>query len=217
MTMTEPLRPPVQDRSRRTLDALVTATERLLETKAFAEISIQEIVAGAACTSGSFYRRFASKEDLLPFLFEKYDQQHSEHLAALAESGAWAAMSLEELIDGFIAETITAYAGRPNLMRELMFFVRRSPERVPQAAADRRDRLQAVALDLFLRAAARDGQAVSPSAALFAMTVIGNSVREMVLFGGATLARSTRMEDDPLREALAAMVAAYLRSPAARA
>lgn len=208
------MKPPVQDRSRRTLEALAAATERLLEARPFAAISIQEIAAEAGCTTGSFYRRFAAKDDILPYLFERYDEAHAVRLAGLLASEAWEALSLAGLVDRFIAETVAAYAGRPNLMRELMFFTRRAA--VPEAARARRDGLQGKALDLFQAAAVREGSPISRQAAAFAMTVVGNSVREMVLFGDAALARSTRLEHAPLRGELASMIMAYLTSPSAR-
>ncbi|MHC4991410.1 MAG: TetR family transcriptional regulator, partial [Planctomycetota bacterium] len=57
-------RPPSQARSRRTRE----------------QITIADIVAHASCSTGAFYGRFAGKEDLLPALYERYDDGLEESI-----------------------------------------------------------------------------------------------------------------------------------------
>lgn len=79
--MTEPerqpglawIRPPVQGRSRQTLERLLDATERLLLERTFDEVGITDIVREAKSSVGSFYGRFESKDALLLALHERYD------------------------------------------------------------------------------------------------------------------------------------------------
>ena len=64
-----PIHAPLQDRSRRTFEAILDATETLLARRPFEEISIAEIVLKAGSSTGSFYARFPAKDALLPALY----------------------------------------------------------------------------------------------------------------------------------------------------
>jgi AcrR family transcriptional regulator len=52
----------------RTQERLLEAMEFLLERREPAEITVDEIVERAHVSVGAFYKRFASKQDLLPLL-----------------------------------------------------------------------------------------------------------------------------------------------------
>ena len=60
--------PTKQDRSRRTRDALIAATWKLLQAQPWPAISINEIVRLASSSVGAFYSRFTDKEALLEAL-----------------------------------------------------------------------------------------------------------------------------------------------------
>jgi AcrR family transcriptional regulator len=60
--------PPQQNRSRRTLDRLLEASESLLKRKRFEEISVAELAREPRSSVGSFYARFPGKDALLDFL-----------------------------------------------------------------------------------------------------------------------------------------------------
>ena len=63
--------PPKQDRSRRTLERIETATLELIAEKGVEETTVQDIVKRARSSVGSFYARFPAKEDLLLHLEQK--------------------------------------------------------------------------------------------------------------------------------------------------
>ena len=70
--MTEPRHtPPKQDRSRRTLERIEAATLDLIAEMGAEATTIQDIVKRARSSVGSFYARFAGKEDLLLHLESK--------------------------------------------------------------------------------------------------------------------------------------------------
>jgi AcrR family transcriptional regulator len=203
---------PKQARSRRTLAALVEAAEALLETKAFAALSVQEIAARAGCTTGSFYARFTAKEDLLPYLYERYDEAHTARLEGLVASPDWQGRTLEQVLDATVSETISAYAARPHLLREIALFVRRDPGNTPPEGVERRRRVQQAALELIAGKANGRGERVGLPSAAFVLTVIGNMVREAVLFGDAPLSRATAVPHTDLRRRLVKLALAYLDS-----
>lgn len=71
--MTTPLNPPaprapVQARSRRTLSRILEATQSLMAEKGREALTVQDIVARAKTSVGSFYARFSGKEELLAYL-----------------------------------------------------------------------------------------------------------------------------------------------------
>tara|TARA_R110002096_G_scaffold52556_16_gene137343 strand:- start:7958 stop:8299 length:342 start_codon:yes stop_codon:yes gene_type:complete len=68
---------PQQDRSQATLDRILAGTIKLLDQKPFDQISITEIVQAAPCSVGAFYKRFASKDDVLPYLLANLQQQQN--------------------------------------------------------------------------------------------------------------------------------------------
>jgi len=115
---------PLQARSQRTLDAILSATERLLISKTFEAISVDEITGRARVSTGSFYARLPRKEALLPVLYERYEARLAEHTSRLVTE----IESCKSLADacGLI---VTAVAGvlrqNPNLMRAMTALTRR--------------------------------------------------------------------------------------------
>src|SRR4051812_42933766 len=116
----EPLvRRPLQARSRQTLAAIVSAAEELLAGQPFDAVSVADIVRRAGCTTGSFYARFASKEALLPYLYDKYDEALGRRLEALAADESLEHAPLEDTVRRLLGETVASFAGRVHLMREI--------------------------------------------------------------------------------------------------
>ena len=60
--------PPRQQRSAATLDRIVRAAQDLLAQRGYDAATVDDIVARAGSSKGSFYHRFADKEALLAYL-----------------------------------------------------------------------------------------------------------------------------------------------------
>lgn len=103
----ENLSPPLQQRSKDTLDAISNATKELLRTRSFTELTIQDIVKEAGSSAGSFYARFKGKRALLHYLHEELAESW---LAQLRESSA--ASELEAVPPAMAAELLV-----PELVR----------------------------------------------------------------------------------------------------
>lgn len=67
-----------QKRSRETRDKLLSALEKLLREKDFADIGVGEIAALAGVSPASVYRRFDKKQGFIPVLFELYLERLSD-------------------------------------------------------------------------------------------------------------------------------------------
>lgn len=65
------VRPPQQERSKRTLDRLLAAAREVVATEGFEQASITDITARAGVAVGTFYTRFDNKEALLHALHEQ--------------------------------------------------------------------------------------------------------------------------------------------------
>lgn len=69
--MTTPnVRPPQQDRSRQSLEKVLTAARQLLCESVTADLTLIEVSKTAGVSIGSIYGRFKGKEDLLQVVFE---------------------------------------------------------------------------------------------------------------------------------------------------
>ena len=70
MTDSSPGRPPLQARSRRTLARIVEAGHALASQRGRDRVTVQEVVSLARVSVGSFYARFAGRDELLRYLDE---------------------------------------------------------------------------------------------------------------------------------------------------
>ena len=68
MPLPLPPHPPQQARSRRTLVRIVEASRTVIAERGRERLTVQEVVARARVSVGSFYARFAGREELLRYL-----------------------------------------------------------------------------------------------------------------------------------------------------
>ena len=81
---------PKQSRGQETQARLIDACLRLVADRPFEQISVAEIAAEAGVSVGNFYRRFRSKEAILPDLFDAYETRYaafSEEMRQLEDFG----------------------------------------------------------------------------------------------------------------------------------
>lgn len=216
MTTRDPdssVRPPQQERSKRTLERILRATERLLEKRAYEEISVQAIVRGARTSVGAFYTRFPDKAALLTALYDRYAAGVEEHIEAwradrpdpdpgLAGAARWVA---EYLVDSF--------RGRRNLLRALALHVRQHPDEVdPDMSAQRLAQHRFLELALLEhRERIRDAQ--PERAVRTAIFLAACACRERILFHETPHARALEQSDDRLISDLTRMLAGFLLCP----
>ncbi len=90
--------PTKQDRSRKTRDALMAATWKLLQTHPWQDISINDIVKAAGSSVGAFYSRFTDKEALLEAMGAEWLEarwvQRAEGFASLRPEEDFAAYAI---------------------------------------------------------------------------------------------------------------------------
>src|SRR3954471_15362992 len=125
---------PLQDRSRRTLENIGRAVEDLLATRSFDDISVNDIVRRARCSIGSFYARFESKDDLLPYLYERYDADLRPRIQARSAPSEWQHLSFRETVALVVGHTVDMFLERRHLLRAVALLARTTPTAVKPAA-----------------------------------------------------------------------------------
>lgn len=120
-------RPPKQERSRKTYDALLDAAEKLLKEKPWEQISTVAIMAEAGLSNGAIYGRFKSKDDLLVGLYERHDAHLKERHRNWLESTREQELDLEEYLDREIDNLIRSLYENRWLLREMGLISRIRP------------------------------------------------------------------------------------------
>lgn len=114
------VRPPVQDRSQKTLLRVLEATADLLEDRPFEAISVSDIVKRARSSVGAFYARFQNKDAVLHSLHERY----AEESRATAERGldpeTWEGVPLADVIERFCEFIVAASQEKAGVRRALL-------------------------------------------------------------------------------------------------
>jgi len=200
------VRPPQQERSRETLDRIIEAAERLIDSRAFDTVSIDDIINEADVSRSSFYARFPSKEALLPVLFERFTERaRIAFLAAvdLAASENEPAILIEQLVRahlGFLRRFQTA-----NTTFE------------GPALGTRHDRLQDDVVNgvvaMYLEAVGRGDDAALAIRVEFAARAAG-AVLLRAVGPPQFFSRGMKMSDDDLVSEIVTMMAAYLTTAA---
>ncbi len=114
------VRPPVQDRSQRTLLRLLEASGELLEERSFEAIGVTDIVKRAQSSVGAFYARFASKDAVLHSLHERYSEESRATAERALDPETWQGVPLVEVIERFCDFVVRAHADKAGLRRALL-------------------------------------------------------------------------------------------------
>lgn len=165
---------PLQGRSKEKLERLFRATETLLRTQPFDDLSITQICARAGVSTGTFYNRFKRKDDLLAALYDAYFGANKVDYGQCLSDLAVATSPddrLRRVIDYF-ADDYSRHAG---VLRSIIVRWRRQPEVAKSAEHDAVvDSYQKLA-----KALAGEGDAES---AMYCLHIIANVCRDFVLF-----------------------------------
>lgn len=121
------IKAPVQERSERTLEAILDAAERMLEEGPLQSASVAGIAREAGSSVGAFYHRFPDKQALARTLYQRFRR---ESLATIEENFAparWEGHTLVEVIDALVGFTAGDYLKRPGLRRFALHLVESDP------------------------------------------------------------------------------------------
>lgn len=128
ITNTPGLQAPLQSRSQKTMQRIMDATIRLLDTKNFDDITINEIVEHADCSVGSFYARFKDKDTLLHALDEVYIHTAVSLIQQVLGRADLASMDLRETVHLITANIFDLHNNHRGLMRTLILAARNTSD-----------------------------------------------------------------------------------------
>lgn len=195
-----PRKGPLQDRSRKTVDAILQATARVLVSEGYEACTTNRVAAVAGASVGSLYQYFPNKEALVVAVMER-------HLARLRDAmeahlvqlrGA----SLEQVVREMLHALLEVQQLQPRLHRVLL-------EQVPRIGALRRlhdqNALYQPLVEAWLEAHRDELGVSSPSVAAYVLIGAVEGVLTRVM-----LERPSWLELGVLEEQLTRLVFAYL-------
>jgi AcrR family transcriptional regulator len=205
-------RPPQQRRSAATLDRIVRAAEELLAERSFEEATVDDIVARAGSSKGSFYSRFADKEALLAYLGGECTAQAKASWGEQLDPDATEGMPVEEVVDAFVGRLLEEYERSGPVLRALVLEARLRPGTEFERLTDELDGHIRDGLQRFLEARRAELPGVDPArAATVGMLMLDATTREAAFFTnprGGPLA----VDRTTLRRELVRAYVAYLRA-----
>ena len=197
---------PKQSRGHETRARLVEACLRLVEDRPFEQISIADIAAEAGMSVGNFYRRFRSKEAIVPDLFDAYEARYAAFSEELEGVEEFRHPDLDVRVRALVHHTMALLRENRGLIRSLSLFSRLHPDLVPADAVDRRGRLLNRLGEMFEGAGAGDLDLKGRAAAM----CLVSTLREQVVYPDEAPAAAVGLGDDELAEQLVQMVVRYV-------
>lgn len=205
--------PPLQERSARTLERIVEATEDLLRTKSFEQVTVRDIVRRAKCPIASFYARFKSKDDLLPHLYERYNARVGPTLSAKLARIDLEKLDLRGAVAAGVDVMVDSYETDKWLMREIALFARRNPRAIGGETHRERAGMHARAASMFSVFSDDINHKDPIRAAEVGIFIIASIARESILFGAAPHATATALSAAQLRSTLVHTLYSFLTTP----
>jgi len=114
-----PPHPPKQLRSRRTLERIVQASAQILEEEGPEGLTVQAVVDRAGSSVGSFYARFAGKEELLAYLGERIWREAAGRWDEAMASREMGGLALADVVEGAVRLLGEAVRSRASYHRAL--------------------------------------------------------------------------------------------------
>lgn len=109
-----------QARSRRTLEQILDAAERLMATRPFRAISVAEIAQEAGASISSLYARFADKDALLGAIYERHARHQRGLVDRLFEPARWDGLSVGQIVRQTFPRIVAGYRARQGLIRAFL-------------------------------------------------------------------------------------------------
>ncbi len=127
-----------QERSRETRRKLVASCLELVDRRHFDQVTVADIAKGAGVSVGNFYRRFTSKEGILPDLYAAYEERFAAFAEAFSEGAPTESSDIRAGWDFLIGRTVAFMEDNRGLIQALHLHGRLHPEIVPPTSHDRR-------------------------------------------------------------------------------
>jgi AcrR family transcriptional regulator len=203
-------RPPLQVRSRATLDRLLAAAVELLTERRFEEAPVAEIARRARSSVGAFYARFTDKHALLAFLNTRLFEQGRAAWEEFLAPQRWEGRPTAEVLEAVVRVMVRKRRAHRGLLRALALYARSHPSAAFAEHASALNRHVHARLRELLLSRKREIAHRDPTQAIaFGLLLVDAATREAILFGEAGLLPH-RISDARLIEELTEAWLAYL-------
>jgi len=205
---------PQQERSRRTLEKLLTATVQVLEQHGLEGATIPRIAERAGVSVGSVYRRFEDKDALFKAAFLALVEQSGAANRKNLTPEVFAGMTLEAITRALIHAMVRQFRMHPGLLKALEDFLEHHPdvvfrERVLELIAENYGRIAGV----LLLCRDRMTHANPERAALFAILTAVTVIQARTLENDSVWDKVAALDDKELEREATDLVVAYLTRP----
>ncbi|MBO1902688.1 TetR/AcrR family transcriptional regulator [Leucobacter weissii] len=114
-------RPPLQERSRRTLERVLTAGAEVFAEHGYEGLAIAEVCRRSGVSAGALYTRFESKEALARAIHDHVLERLSAEVAGLyAPSEAWGALPADEFVERAIRLLVGHFQEHAAIVRAIV-------------------------------------------------------------------------------------------------
>ena len=199
---------PLQERSERTLEALLDAAERLLEVHPIQSVSVASIAKEAGSSVGAFYHRFPDKQALSRTLYERFRQQSLATIEENFGEERWQGRSLEAVLNALVRFTAHDYLARPGLRRFVIHLIE-SDNDIRRLARELSSEVVAAFTELLSRRSDEMSHADPRIAAEFLHRMLFATLDQVAIFHGQS-PTSYEFSEEDLASELCRAIQAYL-------
>ena len=199
MTDRKPAKPPVQKRSRETLQRMLDSAEFILSKYGLQGATLPRIAAHAKLSPASVYRRFRDKDALMAAVFERLTKRSSSEAAAAVDPEKVRHLGLEQFCCDIIAAMIRGYRADAGLSRAALQYSERhwnANSVIMARDSEARSFQQIVGTFLIWRDQIEHPE---PEQAIrFAFVILAAVLRDLILFDRARVFEALLPVDDKL-------------------
>ena len=116
---------PTHKKGRESQARIVQATLSLIEKTPFDQLTIASIMEEAGMAVGTFYRRFKTKESVLPFVFQAYSELFQNWARGFED---YSLETSDEMIEMVVRRTAKLFGQNAGLIRTVHLYNRLHPE-----------------------------------------------------------------------------------------
>ena len=201
----EPIREPLQERSRKNVDRIMVSLESLLEKKSFDRITMAELARESGVGISSIYARFSDKSALILGMHLRLREGALQCLDELTDPTRWKGATVDDIVRRIILNVVRFYRKHRFLIRAALFVddtaVRERQGSVLRIAAEK---FTLLFIAPKAKAANKIGIAVD-----FSVKMVASVMYAEIMFGSVELTR-TPMPDRRLVARLSSVILALL-------
>jgi len=203
-------RRPVQARSARTLELLLDAAERLLESRSFDDLTMADLAAEAGIAVGTIYTRFESRDAILPYLYERYQQDLHRRVDEHLDTGRLAGLDLRARVKHIVDFAVRLYRARRGLWRAVALYACRTPGAISVEHRHRRGVMLERCAALLIECRAEIAHPDPRRAVAFALSAVIAICKDRILFDDAIGGMYPALSDRQLKGELVRVMCRYL-------